>query len=78
MKSCSINSRNELSPKCEVVHETKLTSDISFPTDSFLAQLAERETDDLEVMAGFWQDLAENSDLQKNSIEPDGVWCRWW
>ena len=47
IKSCS---RNEQSPTCEVVHETKLTSDISFPTDSLLAQLAERGTDDLEVV----------------------------
>ena len=50
MKSCSIDSRNEQSPACEVVHETKLTSEISFPTDSLLAQLAECETDDLEVV----------------------------
>ena len=33
-----------------MVHETKLTSEISFPTDSLLAQLAEHETDDLEVV----------------------------
>ena len=32
------------------MHETKLTSEISFPTDSLLAQLAECETDDLEVV----------------------------
>ena len=44
MKSCSIDSRNEQSPTCEVVHETKLT------TDSLLAQLAEHETDDLEIV----------------------------
>ena len=48
--SCSIDSRNEQSPTCEVVHGTKLTSEISFPTDSLLAQLAERGTDDLEVV----------------------------
>ena len=40
IKSCSLGSRNE----------TNLTSEISFPTDSLLAQLAERETDDLEVV----------------------------
>ena len=50
IKSCSIDSRNEQSPKCEMVHETKLTSEISFSTDSFLAQLAEHGTDDQEVM----------------------------
>ena len=49
MKSCSIDSRNKRSPTCEVVHETKLTSEISFPVDYLLAQLTERETDDLEV-----------------------------
>ena len=46
MKSCSIDSRNEQSPTCEVVHETKFTSEISCPTDSFLAQLAEYQSDD--------------------------------
>ena len=76
-----MDSRNELSLKCEVVHETKLTSEISFPTDSSLAQSVEHWTDDLEVvssipsrgnflfcsspsmLAGFWQDLAENSEI---------------
>ena len=50
VKSHSIDSRNEHSPTCEVVHETKLTSEISFPKDSLLAQLAESGTDDLEVV----------------------------
>ena len=50
IKSCSIDSRNNQSPKREVVHETKLTSEISFPTDSLLAQSVERLTDDLEVV----------------------------
>ena len=49
-KSCSIDSRNEQSPTCEVMHETRLTSEISFPTDALLAQLAECGTDDLEVV----------------------------
>ena len=30
---------------CEVVHETKLTSEISCPTDSCLAQLVEHQSD---------------------------------
>ena len=52
MKSCSIDcSRNEHSPKFEVVHETKLTSEISYPTDSFLAQLAEHLSDYPEVVS---------------------------
>ena len=50
IKTCSINSRNEQSPTCEVVHETKLTSEISFKRDCLIAQLAERETDDLKVV----------------------------
>ena len=49
-KSSSIESRNGQSSTCEVVHETKLTSEISFPTDSSLAQLVEYGTDDLEVV----------------------------
>ena len=32
------------------MEQTKLTSEISFPTDSLLAQLAECATDDLEVV----------------------------
>ena len=50
IKSYSIDSRNEQSPTCEVVHETKVTSEFSFPTDSLPAQLAECGTDDLEVV----------------------------
>ena len=41
MKPCTIDSRNEQSPTCEVVHETKLTSEISYPTNSCLPQLVE-------------------------------------
>ena len=51
LKSCSIDSRNERSPTCEVVHETKLTSEISYPTDSCLAQLAEHYSDDPEFVS---------------------------
>ena len=50
MKSCSIDSRNKQSPTCEVVHETKESSLQKSPTDSSIAQLAEQETDDQEVM----------------------------
>ena len=50
IKSCSIDSRNEQSPTYEVVHETKLTSEISCPTDSCLAQLVEHKSEDLEVL----------------------------
>ena len=32
IKSCSIDFRNDQSPKCEVVHETKLTSEIFWST----------------------------------------------
>ena len=48
IKSCSIDSRNEQSPTCEVVHETKLTSEISCLTDSCLAQLVNHWPEDLE------------------------------
>ena len=50
MKSCSIDFRNIQSPTCEVAHETKESSFQKSPTDSFLAQLAEHETDDQEVI----------------------------
>ena len=52
IKSCSINSRNELSPKCEVVYKTKLTSEISLPTDSCLAQSVEHWTDEFNPQWG--------------------------
>ena len=48
IKSCSIDSRNDQSPTCEVVHETKLTSEISCPTDSCLAQLVRHWPEDSE------------------------------
>ena len=51
IKSCSIDSRNKQSPTCEVVHETKESSLHRSPTDSLLAQLAEHETDDLELVS---------------------------
>ena len=50
IKSCSIDFRNEQSPTCEVVHETKLTSEISCPTDSCLAQLVRYWPEDPEVL----------------------------
>ena len=40
--------KNEKISTFEVMHETKFTSEISCQTYSFLAQLAEHETDDLE------------------------------
>ena len=51
IKSCSIDSRNKQSPTCEVVHETKESSLQKSPTDFCQAQLAEHETDDLEVLS---------------------------
>ena len=51
MKSCSIDSRNKQSPTCEVVHETKESSFQRSLTDSWLAQLSEHQTDDLEVVS---------------------------
>ena len=61
IKSCSIDSRNEQSPTCEVVHETKLTSEISCPTDSCLAQLVRHWPEDPDVLVSiptggnFWR-----------------------
>ena len=47
IKLCSIDSRNEQSPTCEVVYETKESSFQTSPTDSSrLAQLGEHGTDD--------------------------------
>ena len=41
IKAHSIDSRNNQSPKCEVVHETKFTSEISCPIHTCLAQSVE-------------------------------------
>ena len=37
IKSCSIESRNDVSPKSEVVHETKFSLKISYSTHACLA-----------------------------------------
>ena len=47
----SIDSRNKQSPTYEVVHEIKESSLHRSSTDSLLAQQAEHETDDLEVVS---------------------------
>ena len=41
IKSCSIESRNDPSPKSEVVHETKFSLKLSYSTHVCLAQLDE-------------------------------------
>ena len=41
MKPCSNDNRNDQSPKCEVMHETKVTSEISAPT-LYILQIHER------------------------------------
>ena len=51
MKLCFIDSRNKQSPTCEVVHETKESSLQRSPTDSWLAQLSEHQTDDPEIVS---------------------------
>ena len=43
IKSCSIKSRNDPSPKSEVVHETKFSLKISYSTHAFLAQLDQHQ-----------------------------------
>ena len=44
IKPCSIESRNDLSPKSEVVHETKLSLKISYSTHACLKQLDQHQT----------------------------------
>ena len=42
-KSCSVESRNDQSPKSEVVHETKFSLKISYLTHACLAQLDQHQ-----------------------------------
>ena len=44
IKSCSIESRNDPSPKSEVVHETKISLNISYSTHACLAPLDQHQT----------------------------------
>ena len=44
IKSCSNESRNDPSPKSEVVHETKFSLKISYSTHACLAQLDQHQT----------------------------------
>ena len=44
IKSCSIESRNDPSPKSEVVHQTKFSLKISYSTHVCLAQLDRHQT----------------------------------
>ena len=44
IKSCSIESRNDPSPKSEVVHEKKFSLKISYSTHACLAQLDQHQT----------------------------------
>ena len=44
IKSCSIESRNDPSPKSEVVHKTKFSLKISYSTHACLAQLDQHQT----------------------------------
>ena len=44
IKSCSIESRNDPSPKSEVVHETKFSLKISCSIHACLAQLDQHQT----------------------------------
>ena len=44
IKSYSIESRNDPSPKSEVVHETKFSLKISYSTHACLAQLDQHQT----------------------------------
>ena len=44
IKTCSIESRNDPSPKSEVVHETKFSLKICYSTHACLAQLDQHQT----------------------------------
>ena len=44
IKSCSVESRNDPSPKSEVVHETKFSLKVSYSTHACLAQLDRHQT----------------------------------
>ena len=44
IKSCSTESRNDPSPKSEVVHETKFSLKISYSAHAYLAQLHQHQT----------------------------------
>ena len=44
IKSCTIESRNDPSPKSEVVHETKFILQISYATHACLPQLDQHQT----------------------------------
>ena len=44
IKSCSIESRNDSSPKSEMAHETKFSSKISYSTNVCLAHLDRHQT----------------------------------
>ena len=52
IKSCSIESRNDPSPKSEVVHETKFSLKISYSTHACLAQL-----DGIRLVIQWWSVL---------------------
>ena len=41
IKSCSVDSRNDQSPRCEVVHETKFTLEIYCQKHTWLARSVE-------------------------------------
>ena len=44
IKSCSIESRNDISPKSDVVYETKFNLKICYSTHACLAQLDQHQT----------------------------------
>ena len=50
IKLCSIGSRKDRSPKCEVVHKTKFTAKNCWPTHTWPAQSVEHWSDDQELL----------------------------
>ena len=82
IKSCSIDSRNEQNPTCEVVHETNKAHFRNLLSNRFLPQLVRHWTEDPEVLvsiptggnffcSSLCKDLSDNlteMPIVKNSI----------
>ena len=86
IKACSIDSRNEQSPTCEVVLETQESSLQKSPTDFYLAQLARHLTDDLGIVGSnptggnFWWIFflfCVTADLSDNLTEMRQISLSW-
>ena len=64
VKSCSIESRSDPSPKSEVVHETKFSLKISYSTHVSLAQLDQHQTCKPVMVSVFTKTLSDTSNAR--------------